>query len=105
MKHISGILLIVLVMLLQFVPCSDSIALNRNIPGQSQFTEASGAHADPATDVCSPFCSCACCSIPVVVRPAPQSDTDIAVPFHNYTVYLMPILNKVPQAFWQPPRY
>ncbi len=83
------------------VPCSDVPILEGNVKYESVKTSSEQHNK---TDECSPFCSCACCSIPTV------SQTLLAITFHPpvhlsvYTEYRQGEFINVSIPVWQPPQ-
>ena len=89
---------IVLVLVLNLVPCGDAMpALN----GSTKIEQAH--HSERNNDNCSPFCNCACCSTASVIK-----DTlIIASPFADHIPVLSAHLSgkfiTVDLPIWQPP--
>lgn len=93
---------VIIIMATYLVPCSDALVLEGNVKYESVRT--SSDHHHNKTDDCSPFCSCACCSIPTV------SQALLAIAFHPpvhlpvYTEYTEGKLVNVSLSIWQPPQ-
>jgi len=100
-RFIFGSVLLVLAML----PCADSYA-----KAAVHTHESNGSHAHEnqrATgDLCSPFCTCGCCSTPVVIKfswhygvigPAPLSEW-------QYPIYRFTFTPSFIHNIWQPPK-
>ncbi|GEP96588.1 hypothetical protein CCY01nite_28480 [Chitinophaga cymbidii] len=56
------------------------------------------------TDLCSPFCACACCSVPVVVSPVFLVPTPVLIFTAEYNSLPFPSTTDVPFSVWQPPQ-
>jgi hypothetical protein len=91
-----------MITLLSFIPCND-ISLNEGRQQQTSFT-ASHENTGAVNDVCSPFCTCACCTTPPVtqmhtfVLSAPQSDE------FTYAAHIPGNFIQVALPVWQPPQ-
>jgi len=61
----ANALLALLILLMTVSPCGDVTQIDICEEGtQYHFTSSSSTH-EHIEDICSPFCSCACCSIPI----------------------------------------
>ncbi|WP_370870412.1 DUF6660 family protein [Daejeonella sp.] len=95
-----------IVMLVSLVPCADAISYKSTSTIKEVFIEASSAqsHNERGLDVCSPFCVCACCNAPTIMKHAIFS---INIPLQISLEYPNKTLGKATStsiSIWQPPR-
>ncbi|WP_411272722.1 DUF6660 family protein [Daejeonella sp.] len=99
MKFISMILL-VQVLLLSSVSCADAIEYS----SQDTVVETLVSPAADCTgDICSPFCSCACCigcAYPIVAKSHPGKPA--LSDYSNY--YIEPSYHSITRPLFQPPK-
>ena len=99
----ANALLAILILLMAVSPCGDVSEIDACGKGaHSHFSTSSSDH-EHVEDICTPFCSCACCSIPLsnnVVALNKLSDSDKSdVPLFQEVPFPPPTL-----AIWQPPK-
>jgi len=93
-------------MLVSLVPCADAISYEQTSIVKAVSTEVSAPrnHNERGMDACSPFCVCACCNAPTVVKNAVFS---INIPLQISLEYTNNTLGKATStsiSVWQPPR-
>ncbi|NML24060.1 hypothetical protein HHL16_24495 [Pseudoflavitalea sp. G-6-1-2] len=96
--RLIGYLIAMLVIVLGFVPCSDTHRPSRSLTIVQQPDE----HAHE--EYCSPFCHCSCCAITSISHEVPE----LIIPptthtAHNATPYTDEVL-EVSIPVWQPPQ-
>jgi len=95
MRFLS-ILIIYLIMALHLVPCTDMEVWKE--------TKIANHHQDK-TDQCSPFCYCACCSIPAIGKISLVLNSAYFTPRAPYPVYFTSDFIDISFPIWQPPRF
>jgi hypothetical protein len=84
-------------------PCTDKPQSKEDVKLEN--IEKTTNHQDAGFDGCSPFCSCACCSISVVSNNFQKISF---IPQKIEASYLLNLPSKVLKisiAFWQPPKF
>ncbi|TCK80822.1 DUF6660 family protein [Albibacterium bauzanense] len=100
-----SIFLAIFFILLDIAPCGDQIDCNLD-PGQKTTLVDSGNHPDkPHTEeACTPFCSCACCSISIAGVDA-SSTLSAYIPKTDLAINLATSFPLSAQfSVWQPPK-
>ncbi|WP_461789441.1 DUF6660 family protein [Pedobacter sp.] len=85
-------------------PCMDSSAFVRSGQATSIQSSHEGQSHSKIKDACSPFCMCACCSVPTSV---PYTTFTFAAPELPAVLYTEKTFGKATSAelsVWQPPR-
>lgn len=93
----------VLIVVVMCTPCMDSAAA---VPMQSASFQTSSPTQDHTAfkDGCSPFCTCACCSVPTFVQ---NTSISVEVPQQTLAEYTQKSFGKAIGAeisVWQPPK-
>ncbi|TAN20462.1 MAG: hypothetical protein EPN37_01545 [Chitinophagaceae bacterium] len=101
MRILSSIMFM-LVMVLQLAPCADLYASNRS--QQQEIIVNAATHHQDKHDVCSPFCYCACCAVPVVVNTPINFVPDSPTCFAVCVTHLPGKYIDVSLPVWQPPQ-
>lgn len=84
------------------MPCSDVAIVEDNARYES--VKSTTDNHQNRSDECSPFCACACCSLPTVAQ------TLFVIGFHHpihppaYTEYRQKDFTNVSIPIWQPPQ-
>lgn len=102
LKSKISFLFVCYMMFMVFIPCADACGIESH--EQSVSMETSKDHHQEHLDLCSPFCSCSCCSTQVTVSPLSnleitknaisRSFISIDTPFHHALYF----------SIWQPPK-
>ena len=95
-----------IVMLVSLVPCADAVSYKQTSIITTEYSETSTTknHNERGLDACSPFCVCACCNAPTVMKNALFS---INIPLQISLEYPSNALGKATStsiSVWQPPR-
>ena len=99
----TAFILAMLVLIMNCLPCADQ---------QELILAEKHAHTAPAphdhqehTDLCSPFCHCACCATFLVVhQPLILSEKQETLLRPPYSTYLSQKIAEVSLPIWQPPQ-
>jgi len=101
-RKILAAFLAITIMVIILVPCADGC--DSNIHNEDTTYKNALEHHEEHNDICSPFCSCSCCSTQITVSPLTNFEivkyivsktfVTIATPFHH-TLYF---------SIWQPPK-
>lgn len=107
MKSVVHLFMGVYLLLLSVLPCADACQLLRPLNTTTQISADSHAHhSDRADgDLCSPFCSCACCG--TLMHQPPQFTFSFTPPQAVAQTWLSletPALPTAPRSTWQPPQ-
>lgn len=87
------------------LPCSDGKAFNSTRETVNISAQAHQDETQKHTDVCNPFCSCACCGVTQVSQSIPSFD--LQIPDHSSTyldTYSAFPLIAIALPIWQPPQ-
>lgn len=110
MRFIS-IILMMYVMVLTLIPCSDHLFESSNTQHQHKHSENQKDHQhenhDCGKDTCTPFCTCSCCGI--ALSAADFHIFKLEKPFESYTYQDLthkpyPLISIFQENIWQPPR-
>lgn len=100
-------ILIAYILGLSFVPCSDSNNHCEQSAMEAKLNQTHN-HGDDASDACSIFCYCNCCSgnITAYAYQFPQiAGVPVSIYFDNRIPVLnTPILSSYCRSIWQPPK-
>ena len=111
-------LLMIYVLVLTFIPCSDHFA-DSHSHKQSFQTSSNHSHEhsekqdheheshDCSKDTCTPFCTCSCCGI--ALNAADFHLFKLEKPFEAYSfnelpIKFYPLVSKYQENIWQPPQ-
>jgi hypothetical protein len=102
MKFLAFIMAI-LVLALSVMPCADTNAMIDN-HAKTELTQASPQQHNQSSDVCSPFCHCACCA-GFTITHFTSSFTVIPVPVNKQLNSFLPSeVIDITLPVWQPPQ-
>jgi hypothetical protein len=92
-------------LLLALLPCGDEVECMDDERYETAFTNNNQQDHDNHSEICSPFCICACCGQALHVLTMPF----FAVKPHDEVSeriiqYKEPYFEIIPQAIWQPPK-
>lgn len=91
------------IIFLSVLPCSDKMAIDNTIG--SFISTADDAHNDDETHMCSPFCTCSCCSAQIRIVSVFEINT---LEFAHNTKVVTPYAEKSSvdnsRGIWQPPK-
>lgn len=108
MKMTAFILSILISALATMMPCSDNITCEQvNTSSQYSNVPVSHSHNDDKGDLCTPFCSCTCCSSAIFSINIPSFHTPIlkeVIPPTAPTLYKSNFISCYFYSFWQPPK-
>jgi hypothetical protein len=90
------------VVLLTLMPCVDLPQDNRL--HQQEMTAQTGTTHQDCQDVCSPFCTCNCCSVPVVCVAAKTEIKGTSAEPRRFSSYLPASEFNHYCSIWQPPK-
>jgi len=104
MKKAFSLILVMMVLVLNLVPCADAQeTISSETAVLHQQSDSEQHH--PFTDTCSPFCHCSCCANSSV---APLTQLS-SVPFTDYKNLAIPYFTgnyiDVSLPIWQPPQW
>lgn len=99
-----AIFCVIVVMVLNMVPCADAHDHVDAPPVAVSFSSAEKSHEAPLEDACTPFCHCSCCASSIVLKlvvgltpPFSIHQTSIATHFEGRSI-------AVSLSVWQPPK-
>jgi hypothetical protein len=95
-----------LLLLLNGLPCGDTHQAGAVVHAQVHNSTAAHPQEEDGQDRCSPFCTCACCSIAnYITEPYSLPATLLMPDARPSGRYITPGLPTYITAFWQPPRF
>jgi len=95
-------ILSVYILLLSVLPCPD--VPEDHVTHTIELTQqAADSHADH-TDHCSPFCTCSCCSVPVIYASYGFQFNDFSLLEEHCTVFKPSYISIIQTSIWQPPK-
>jgi len=100
-KIIAGLLAIYMLALV-FMPCKDSCDSEQHHAITT--IQSAQEHHEAENDICSPFCTCNCCSTSVVVSSAVAITTFFPPADKDFPVYNAPFFSSITADHWQPPK-
>lgn len=100
--QVIATLLAVIFMALTFMPCADGCD---NDSHQTELTvNAAQEHHEEHNDVCSPLCSCSCCSTQITVTYFSSLTFITHEVFQTFPVFKQPFISSFFYSIWQPPK-
>lgn len=90
-------------MTLALLPCDDSCDSSAG-QAHSSFHSLYEAHHEHEMDICSPFCSCACCSILILMVHSPRLFNLSAIRMVEFPRLNTSFVSTFAEDCWQPPR-
>ena len=98
-------LLSVVILVLGCLPCSDGNTINGNKETVNISIDLHQDETQKHTDICNPFCSCACCGVsqasPTNINVDPQIANHSSIYLDTYSAF--PII-AISLPIWQPPQ-
>lgn len=103
----TSIILMVYVMVLTFIPCSDRMTESHTHLHSGTEQSSHQEHHDCSKDSCTPFCTCSCCGISLTV--ANFHVFNLEKPIESYanidlTEKEYPLVSNDQENIWQPPQ-
>jgi len=106
MKFIA-LILSILISALAVMPCSDDITCEKvNTSEQALDSPISHNHSEDEGDLCTPFCTCACCGCGgfIITTPSFYLIGSIVMTPSPSTIYQSNFISSYYFSFWQPPK-
>jgi hypothetical protein len=97
-----SLVLCVVILVLGFMPCSDSNAAIK--PLANTYFEQGHQGTNPTQDHCTPFCHCSCCNTPSVTAMRPLLFTIPVAVVRNYPELRTLNIENRNLVIWQPPK-
>lgn len=94
----------VMVLALSVTPCMDDACSKTAINSQAQIAVSHNTHEHSSNDLCSPFCTCNCCSGFTFFSTPIQIQHTIFAPAKMYPSYLPSTIIEISLPIWQPPQ-
>ncbi len=89
-------------MTMAFIPCADSCDIKTH-QNESSIKSAQDHHEEHS-DMCSPLCSCECCSTQITIFKS-TSITFLPNSYQElYLIFKQPFVSSFHSAIWQPPK-
>jgi len=101
-KNYIARLLVVYILALLFMPCSDNCGTK-----QHQTSSTYGAaqdHHQEENDQCSPFCFCTCCATSITIVAFPNLNIVLQQTIEKSSTLTPTFVSEVNSSIWQPPK-
>jgi hypothetical protein len=102
MKKALAIFLSIYILTLTAIPCMDRPECHEMQESTLEQTSDSEHHCE--NDHCSPFCTCNCCTSPIVVQLAHLQLSVNTITQKQSTPYFLEQTPSMPTSVWQPPK-
>ena len=90
---------------MSLAPCADAAVCYKNSDNSTLHTNFSTEnHKDQAIDTCSPFCVCACCNTPSVMKQVKLIANIPVTITSKHADLQVKKLTSSPISIWQPPK-
>ena len=101
-RQIIATILAMTFMAMTLIPCADGCD---NDSHQKELTiQAAQEHHEQHKDVCSPLCSCSCCSTQITVIHFPSIAFVSPEVSQRFSVFKQPFVSSFYASIWQPPK-